>query len=378
MNYVVNGHNVFVIVGVCFLASVLFVYMMKRVAIFLKVLDVPNDKRKIHKEPIPLLGGLGIFFAFLLGYMLFAPKDNLMLSILISSFLIMLLGLFDDMTKSETPMPNRYKMIVQLVVAAIVVYYGGLVLTQANMFGLHFNLGILAKPVTMLIIVACINAINLIDGLDGLCAGISSIYFLTIAIIGFILNKFGGFDVILSLMMLGCTLGYLVHNFPPAKIYQGDAGSTFVGLMIAVVCLIGFKTATMTSLIMPLLLLAIPIMDTLFAIIRRKLKGQSIDHADKEHLHHQFLKKFDKKRSLLMIYLLSIIFSVTTIFYTLDHKVELIICYVIILFVVLYLILKTDIIFERNKDNKVIEVSDKKNNTNIKLNNKKKNGKKRK
>ena len=378
MNYVVNGHNVFVIVGVCFLASVLFVYMMKKVAIFLKVLDVPNDKRKIHKEPIPLLGGLGIFFAFLLGYMLFAPKDNLMLSILISSFLIMLLGLFDDMTKSETPMPNKYKMIVQLVVAAIVVYYGGLVLTHANIFGLHFNLGILAKPITMLIIVACINAINLIDGLDGLCAGISSIYFLTIAVIGFILNKFGGFDVILSLMMLGCTLGYLVHNFPPAKIYQGDAGSTFVGLMIAVVCLIGFKTATMTSLIMPLLLLAIPIMDTLFAIIRRKLKGQSIDHADKEHLHHQFLKKFDKKRSLLMIYLLSIIFSVTTIFYTLDHKAELIICYVIILFVVLYLILKTDIIFERNKDNKVIEVSDKKNNTNKKSNNQKKNGKKRK
>lgn len=352
MNFMVNGHNVFLIVGVCFLASVLFVYMMKRVAIFLKVLDVPNDKRKIHKEPVPLLGGLGIFFAFILGYMLFAPKDNLMLSILISSFLIMLLGLFDDMTKSETPMPNKYKILVQLVVAAIVVFYGGLVLNKASIFGLTINFGIFAKPVTMLIIVACINAINLIDGLDGLCAGISSIYFFTIAVIGFILNKFGGFDVILSLMMLGCTLGYLVHNFPPAKIYQGDAGSTFVGLMIAVVCLLGFKTATMTSLIMPLLLLAVPIMDTLFAIIRRKLKGQSIDHADKEHLHHQFLKKLDKKKSLLMIYLINIVFSVTTIFYTLGHKVELIICYVIILFIVLYLILKTNIIFDRNVEKK--------------------------
>lgn len=353
MNFIVNGHNVFLIVGVCFLASVLFVYMMKRVAIFLKVLDVPNDKRKIHKEPIPLLGGLGIFFAFLLGYMLFAPKDNLMLSILISSFLIMLLGLFDDMTKSETPMPNKYKIIVQLVVAAIVVFYGGLVLSEASIFGIELKFGFFAKPITMLIIVACINAINLIDGLDGLCAGISSIYFLTIAVIAFILNKLGGFDVILSLMMLGCTLGYLVHNFPPAKIYQGDAGSTFVGLMIAIVCLLGFKTATMTSLIMPLLLLAIPIMDTLFAIIRRKLKGQSIDHADKEHLHHQFLKRFDKKKTLLMVYLINIIFSVTTIFYTLDHKVELVICYVIILFIVLYLILKTNIIFDRSIEKKV-------------------------
>ncbi|MGM9878152.1 MAG: MraY family glycosyltransferase [Bacilli bacterium] len=350
MNYTVNGHNVFLIVIVCFLSSIIFVQMMKKVAIFLHVLDVPNDKRKIHKKPMPLLGGLGIFFAFLLGYMLFAPKDNLMLSILISSFLIMLLGLFDDMTKSETPMPNKYKIIIQIIVACIVVFYGGLELTKASMFGLTIRFGIFSKPLSIFIIVACINAINLIDGLDGLCAGISSIYFLTIAIIGFALNKFGGLDIIISLMMLGCTLGYLVHNFPPAKIYQGDAGSTFCGLMIAVVFLLGFKTATLTSLIIPTLLLAIPIMDTLFAIIRRKLKGQKIDHADKEHLHHQLLKKFSKRSTLLVIYVINLLFSITSIFYALGHKIEVIICYIILMFIVLYLILKTDIIFERSKN----------------------------
>ncbi|MDD6272348.1 MAG: MraY family glycosyltransferase [bacterium] len=350
MNYTVNGHNVFLIVIVCFLSSIIFVQMMKKVAIFLHVLDVPNDKRKIHKKPMPLLGGLGIFFAFLLGYMLFAPKDNLMLSILISSFLIMLLGLFDDMTKSETPMPNKYKIIIQIIVACIVVFYGGLELTKASMFGLTIKFGIFSKPLSIFIIVACINAINLIDGLDGLCAGISSIYFLTIAIIGFALNKFGGLDIIISLMMLGCTLGYLVHNFPPAKIYQGDAGSTFCGLMIAVVFLLGFKTATLTSLIIPTLLLAIPIMDTLFAIIRRKLKGQKIDHADKEHLHHQLLKKFSKRSTLLVIYVINLLFSITSIFYALGHKIEVIICYIILMFIVLYLILKTDIIFERSKN----------------------------
>lgn len=350
MNYIVNGHNVFLIVIVCFLSSIVFVQMMKKVAIFLHVLDVPNDKRKIHKKPMPLLGGLGIFFAFLLGYMLFAPKDNLMLSILISSFLIMLLGLFDDMTKSETPMPNKYKIIIQIIVACIVVFYGGLELTKASMFGLTIKFGIFSKPLSIFIIVACINAINLIDGLDGLCAGISSIYFLTIAIIGFALNKFGGLDIIISLMMLGCTLGYLVHNFPPAKIYQGDAGSTFCGLMIAVVFLLGFKTATLTSLIIPTLLLAIPIMDTLFAIIRRKLKGQKIDHADKEHLHHQLLKKFSKRSTLLVIYVINLLFSITSIFYALGHKIEVIICYIILMFIVLYLILKTDIIFERSKN----------------------------
>ena len=350
MNYTVNGHNIFLIVGVCFLASLIFVQMMKKVAIFLHVMDVPNEKRKIHKKPMPLLGGIGIFLAFLLGYMLFAPKDNLMLSILISSFLIMLLGLFDDMTKSETPMPNKYKIIVQIVVAMIIVFYGGLEIEHANMFGIDINFGIFSKPLTIFIIVACINAVNLIDGLDGLCAGISSIYFLTIAILGFILNKFGGLDIIISLMMLGCLLGYLVHNFPPATIYQGDAGSTFCGLMMAVVCLLGFKTTTLTSLVIPLLLLAIPIMDTLSAIIRRKLKGQKIDQADREHLHHQLLKKFDNKCTLFVIYAINLMFSFTTIVYTLGKKKELIFCYIILIFIVLYIILKTDIIFEHDKN----------------------------
>ena len=345
----VNGYNIFMIVGVTFLASLLFVEMMKRVAIFLKVLDVPNEKRKIHTKPMPLLGGLGIFFAFLLGYMLFAPKNDLMLSILISSFLIMLLGLFDDMTKSETPMPNKYKVLVQIVVAAIVVFYGGLTLNRATLFGLEFNFGWFSPFLTILIIVAIINAVNLIDGLDGLCAGIASIYFLTIAVLGFILNKFGGLDIILTLIMLGSTLGYLVHNFPPARIYQGDAGSTFLGLMMAVIFLLGFKTTTLTSLIIPCLLLAIPIMDTLFAIIRRKLKGQPIDHADKEHIHHQFLKKFDKKSTLLVIYAINIVFSITTIFYTLGDKEIVIGCYIVLILIVLYLVLKTDVIFERHK-----------------------------
>ena len=353
MNLTVYGHNIMLIVFVTFLSSLIFVEIMKRVAIFLKVLDYPNDKRKIHTKPMPLLGGVGMFFSFLLSYMLFAPKNNLMLAILISSFLIMLLGLFDDMTKSETPMPNKYKVLVQIIVACIIVFYGGLVLEKASIFGLKMNFGFFSPFITILIIVAIINAINLIDGLDGLCAGISAIYFYTIAILGYLLNKFGGFDIMLSLIMLGVTLGYLVHNFPPAKIYQGDAGSTFLGLMISVIFLLGFKTTTLTSLIIPGFLLAIPILDTLFAIIRRKLKGQKIDQADKEHIHHQFLKRFSKKSTLLLIYAINILFSITTVFYTLGRKIEIykkmtIACYVILVLIVLFLILKTNIIFDRN------------------------------
>ena len=123
--------------------------------------------------------------------------------------------------------------------------------------------------------------------------------------------------------------------------------------MIAVIFLLGFKTTTLTSLIIPLLILAIPIMDTLFAIIRRKLKGQSIDHADKEHIHHQLLKKLSKKSTLLVIYAINILFSLTTILYTLGNKKELIVCYVLLVFIVLFLVFKTNVIFERKpKKNK--------------------------
>ena len=349
-HFEVNGHNIFLIVGVTFLASLLFVEMMKRVAIFLKVLDYPNEKRKIHTKPMPMLGGLGIFFAFLLGYMIFAPKNNLMLSILISAFLIMLLGLFDDMTKSETPMPNKYKVIVQVVVACIVVFYGGLELTSGNLFGLSFNFGVFAPFVTILIIVAIINAINLIDGLDGLCAGISSIYFLTIAIIGFILNKFGGLDIILSLIMLGSTLGYLVHNFPPAKTFMGDCGSTFLGFMIAVIALLGFKVATITSLAIPIVILAVPIFDTAFAILRRLIHHRSIGEPDKQHFHHQLLKmKFSTKKTVLIIYFINILFSTVSIFYVLGNNKVAFAIYIILMLLLLFVVVKTDILFNHKK-----------------------------
>src|SRR5574344_558647 len=143
MNYTINGYNVFLIVAVCFLSSLVFVQIMKRVAIYLNILDKPGE-RKIQTKPVPLLGGLGIYLAFLLGYMLFAPKNDLMLSILIASFILLLLGLFDDMTKCDTPMPNKYKLLVQIIVSAIVVFYGGLNLTHITLFGLSINFGIFA------------------------------------------------------------------------------------------------------------------------------------------------------------------------------------------------------------------------------------------
>ena len=154
-----------------------------------------------------------------------------------------------------------------------------------------------------------------------------------------------GLDFILTFIMLGSVLGFLVHNFHPASIFAGDSGSLFMGFMIAVIALLGFKSVTLTSLIIPLLILAIPILDTVFAIIRRLLKGEKISKPDKSHLHHQLLNKnFSHRTTVLIIYAIDILFAAASIIYALhDQKLGYII-YTILTIIVVIFILKTDII----------------------------------
>ena len=310
-------------------------------------MDIPNE-RSVHKKPTPLLGGTAIFLSFLFGFILFGNQNPLMISILIASFLILLLGIFDDIK----PIKARYKFVIHILVALIVVFYGGLKLTHVDIFSLSLNFKWMSPYITILIIVGIINAVNLIDGLDGLCAGISSIYFLTIGVIALILNKFNGLDIILSFIMLGSTLGFLVFNFPPAKIFMGDTGSTFLGLMISVIMLLGFKTVTLTSLLIPLVLLILPITDTLFAIIRRALNKKPIGQADKEHIHHQLLKHLSTRKTILVIYVVDLIFSVVSIFYAIGKKKEMIIFYILLMFILLYLVFKTNVIFKKKENKK--------------------------
>lgn len=345
--YVVNGHNIFLIVGICFIASMIFVKLSMKIAEKYKIIDMPGDRR-VHKKPTPRFGGFGIYLAFLLGYMLFAPKTTLMLSILISSFLIAFVGALDDIES----IPSNAKWIFQIVITSIIVFYGKLSLNEISILGLNIYLGtgILSKIISMFILLGAINAMNLIDGMDGLCGGVSTIYFLTVSIIAIILNQLNGLDIILSLIMVGSTLGFLVFNFPPAKTFMGDTGSTFLGLIIGVIMLLGFKTVTFQSLVIPLLILALPILDTLFAIIRRTLGGRKIFSADQNHIHHQLLKRLSTRKSLLTIYFINIIFSITSIFYALGYTKEMIICYIIIVFILLFLIFKTNVIFENKKE----------------------------
>ena len=346
MNYTVNGHNVLLIVFVTFITSLLLVPIIKKIAIHVNAMDMPNE-RKVHKVPMPRMGGLAIFLSFMLGYMLYARESTVMLSVLMGSFLIIICGMLDDINSIHA----RYKFIVQIIAAATVCIYGNLTLNYVSFLGLNmyfpapFN-----YIITIFFMVAIMNAINLIDGLDGLAAGISSIYFVTIAIIAFILNQMGGLDVILSLIMAGATLGFLVHNFPPASIFMGDSGSLFLGYIISVIALLGFKATTLTSLIIPICILAIPIFDTASAIIRRLLKGQNIGKPDKEHFHHQLLKmKFSPRTTILIIYFITIMFSTVSVFFVLgDQKVAMLI-YIILMLFLIFIVMKTDILFKHKK-----------------------------
>ena len=352
MNLIVNNHNVFIIVLITFLTSLILVPIIKKVAIHIGAMDEPNA-RKIHKVPMPRLGGLAIYLAFLLGYILYGEINTQMLSILISSFLLVLVGIFDDIK----PIRAKYKLVVQIIAAMIIVIYGNLSFKELSLLGIKFYFSpVLNDIISIVFIVGITNAINLIDGLDGLASGISAIYFLTIAIIAFILNRLGGLDIILSLIMLGSTLGFLFHNFPPAKIFMGDTGSLFLGFMISVIALLGYKVMTFTSLIVPICVLAIPIFDTILAILRRLLKGQNIVEADKEHFHHQLLKmKYSPVASIFIIYAIDILFATISIFYCLGDTQIAIAIYVFLMILLLFIVLKTDILFDHNKNKKGVK-----------------------
>ena len=342
--------EVIAIIVITMIFVMLFMNIVKKIAVYIGALDIP-DQRKVHKAPIPRLGGLGIYAGFLLGYLLFGHQSVQMNSILIGSVIIIITGMIDDIK----PIPAKYKFLGQLAAALIIPFYGGIVLKDISAFGLYINFGIFSYPLTAFFIVAAINCINLIDGLDGLSGGISAIYFLTIGVISLVLHNTNGLDTVLTFIMLGSTLGYLKHNFHPASIFMGDSGSMFLGYMIAVIALLGYKNVTFTSFIVPIFLLAIPILDTSFAILRRFINHKPISMPDKNHLHHQFLKKnFSQRRTVLTIYFIDLLFATASILYVIgDFYIGLFI-YAILFIIVLTLILKTDIIFDRSNDKEEI------------------------
>ena len=344
----VNLNTILCMVFIPFVFVVSIIPIIKKIAFHVGALDIPNA-RKVHTKPMPRMGGLGIYSGFLLGYMIFGEHTAIMNSILIGSFVIIITGILDDIK----PLKASHKLVGQILAAIIVVFYGNLLLRDVSFLGFYIDFKLFAYPITILFILGCINCMNLIDGLDGLASGISSIFFLTIGIIAYYQGRIG-LSVVITFIMLGSTLGFLAHNFYPAKIFMGDTGSMFLGFIISVITLLGFKTILTSAIIIPLCILVVPILDTVCAIIRRKLKGESIGTPDKSHFHHQLLRRNCSIRTtVLIIYLITTLFSVASIIWLLVDKEIGYIIYGILMISLMIFVFSTDILFDHKKERNI-------------------------
>ncbi|WAA12140.1 glycosyltransferase family 4 protein [Fervidibacillus halotolerans] len=296
---------------ISFILSVLLVPLVKQLAIKIGAVDCPNE-RKVHKKIMPRLGGLAIYISFMIGITLFIHEAEKIFPIVIGSSLIVLLGILDD----KYQLSAKVKFLGQIG-AAVLTIFGGIQMEYITLFsGEILEFGFFTIPLTIFWIVGITNAINLIDGLDGLAAGVSSIALLTI--FGLSISMGNYFVALISIILLGGTLGFLIYNFHPAKIFMGDTGSLFLGYMISVLSILGFtKSVTFFSLIIPIIILAIPIIDTLFAIVRRIVHNKPLSAPDKNHIHHSLMKLgYTHRQTVLIIYMMSGLFSLAAVLFT--------------------------------------------------------------
>lgn len=295
---------------VCFVTTIVLTPVIKLLAMKIGATDQPNV-RKIHSSPMPRLGGLAIFISYLIGFFLLMPEAPYKYPILIGSTIIVITGFLDDLLELSA----KWKLAGQMI-AALVVILNGVDVEFVNLpFGGKLEFGYLAIPLSIVWIVGITNAINLIDGLDGLAAGVSVIALITISGMAVIIGD--AFVVSIGYILIGSTLGFLLYNFHPAKIFLGDTGALFLGFMISVLSLLGFKNVTVISFIVPVIILGVPISDTFFAIIRRMINRQPISAPDKSHLHHCLLKLgFSHRRTVLAIYGISAIFGLVAVIFS--------------------------------------------------------------
>ncbi len=281
-----------------------------RIAHKLGVIDRPKDARRVHKKPIPRFGGMSIFLGSMAAMLIPAGMNDRIKIAMIGGLLMYLLGIADDI-KNLKP---AFKFLGQFLIASIVYALGIRITFISNYFGAsvtdsHANVILsagVAYFITVLWIVGITNAVNLMDGLDGLAAGSVAIMSLCLAYIAYIHGvRLGSMPVCIALVAVagGC-IGFLPYNFSPARTFMGDGGALYLGYMIAVLSVISpLKRATVVGALIPMLTLAVPIFDTAFAMLRRMLRHESIMKADKGHLHHHLMAAgFGQRRSVLIMY----------------------------------------------------------------------------
>lgn len=292
------------------LASTPFV---KVLAYKIGAIDVPKDARRVHDHPIPRLGGLAIFYGFLISILCFATVDTQLKGIIIGCLIIVAVGIVDDVKQLSA----KVKFVLQIVTAVIVVLHGVTIkyisVPSFIVEGGILNLGFMSIPITIVWIVGVTNAVNLIDGLDGLAVGVSSIATFSLFFIAILTREFQ--LAVITAALAGACLGFLPYNFNPAKIFMGDTGSTFLGFMLSVICIQGlFKGYVIISFIVPFLILGLPIFDTGFAIVRRIWNKKPIMAPDRGHLHHRLMDMgFSQKQTVAILYVIASILAMSAV-----------------------------------------------------------------
>ncbi len=326
------------------LVSFLCTPFAKRIASKIGAIDIPKDNRRMHKKPIPRLGGLAIFLGFFVSTMVFTFNfiSLEIYGMLIGATIIVALGMADDVLALRA----SYKFVVQMVAVVVPVFCGVRIERFPNFFGesAYIDLPFWGSvAISIIWLLAILNAVNIIDGLDGLACGVSTIMTLSVTAI-LILLEAPQIAVIAAALAGACT-GFLPYNFNPATIFMGDTGSMFIGYMLACLSITGlFKAYAIVAFFVPFLLFLLPIYDLLFAAVRRILTGHSPMQADKSHLHHKLIALgFSQRQAVAILYCVAALLGFCSVLLTSDSflKVGMIIGIAFLLFligaVILYL-----------------------------------------
>lgn len=281
-------------------------------------IDVPRDERRMHKTPIPRLGGLAIFAGFTIATMVFCEVTPVVLTLWFGGLIIVTLGVLDDIFRLHA----LVKFAVQIAAAFIPVSQG-LTIKFINLFGNYLVLGSFEIPVTIIWIVGLTNAINLIDGLDGLSCGVSAICSLSLLLCTITLGDSFPLTVITGILAGAC-LGFLPFNTNPARIFIGDTGALFLGYTLSVLSIEGlFKTHTVLSFMIPLSIFGLPLFDTVFAIIRRIIRGKNPFAGDRGHIHHRLIDMgFNQKQTVGILYSVCALLGISAVMFTMENLIR--------------------------------------------------------
>jgi len=302
-----------------FIIVLILIPPFSKLAFKIDFVDKPRQdvERKLHRQPIPLTASYAIFIGFFIAYLIVARDFSWQTGALfLGGILLLVIGTLDDWYKTKgKDFPALPKLIVQ-VSAAVLVYASGIVFTGfVNPFSGEYVMlpVILQFLLTILWIFGVTTVINFSDGLDGLAGGLSAISAMTLFIVALAMGQSN--SAIMAIILVGAALAYLRYNKPPAKIFMGDAGATFLGFVLAVIALDGaFKQATVLSLFIPILALGVPIFDNLFVVVKRFVQGKAIYQADASQAHYRLLRAgLNHKQALLFLCLISTCLGLSSI-----------------------------------------------------------------